>query len=92
MQAQVLRPAIKTLEIKGRLIYKEANRSWSILRFKKELINEFPQLREVTSKFSYRMTLHRESNALEKDIRRIKRNKEALPILMWIEKEKTIKD
>ena len=90
MESQILRPKRNTLEIKGKLSYGESNRSWNTLRFKKELLNEFPQLKEKLSKFSYKMVFYQEFNELEKVIRKFNRDGEAVPILLWLVKEKPI--
>jgi N-acetylglutamate synthase-like GNAT family acetyltransferase len=54
----------------------------------KELINEFSQLKEKRSVFSYKLAFYEEYKKLEKAIRRLKRNNEALPILLFLCKEK----
>ena len=84
MEAQILRPQRNVIEIKGKLIYTESIGAWNSIRFKKELINEFPQLKEKRSAFSYKMTFYQEYKELEKAIRKIKRDGEALPILLFL--------
>ena len=71
MEAQILRPQRNVIEIKGKLIYTESIGAWNSIRFKKELINEFPQLKEKRSAFSYKMTFYQEYKELEKAIRKI---------------------
>ena len=88
MEAQTLRPQKNAIEIKGRLSYSEGIRAWNIIRFKKELINEFPQLKEKRSAFSYKMIFYQNVKELEKALRKIKQDGEALPILLFLCKEK----
>ena len=89
MEAQTLRPQRNIIEIKGKLTYGESMGAWNSIRFKKELINEFPQLKEKRSAFSYKITFYQEYKELEKAIRKIKRDGEALPVLLWFVKEKS---
>jgi hypothetical protein len=58
------------------------------MRLGKEIIHEFPQLKERTSSFGYKMVLFHEYDDLEKSLRKLKREGEALPILLWLVKEK----
>jgi len=88
MEAQPLRPQRNAIEIKGKLTYSEGIRAWNSIRFKKELINEFSQLKEKRSAFSYKLAFYQEYKELEKAIGRLKRNNEALPILLFLCKEK----
>lgn len=78
----------RVINIKGKISYSEGAQSWSVLRFKKELLKEFFQLNEKRSKFSYKMSYYRTIEELEKIIKEIKKQKESsLPILMWLYRE-----
>ncbi len=88
MEEKVLRPQRNKLEIKGKLSYIESTHSWSLMSLRKPVIEEFPQLKERTSKFGYKMTFYHEYEQLEKFIRKLKKEGEALPILVWLVKEK----
>lgn len=89
MDAQTLRPRREKIELKGKLSYRESTGSWSVLRLGKELVSEFPQLKEKTSSFGYKLVFYHEYALLEKFIRKLKKDKEAVPILVWLVKEKT---
>ena len=89
MDAQILRPQRNKLEIKGKLSYLESTHSWSLMNLKKAVIEEFPQLKERVSVFGYKMVFYHEHDELEKFIRKLKRDGEALPILVWLVKEKS---
>ena len=89
MEAQILRPKRDKLEIKGKLSYLESTHSWSLMNLRKAVIEEFPQLKERVSAFGYKMVLFHEYDNLEKSIKKLKREGEAVPILMWLIKEKT---
>ena len=87
MEPKILQPIRKTLEIKGKIVYREADQSWNMLKLRKELIAEFPQLKEKRSKFSYQMLLHRSYEDLEKLIKKMKRKKLPFPMLLYFVKE-----
>ena len=83
----VLKPKHETLLIKGKLSYGEGNRTWNIIRFKKDLLLEFPQLKERREKFGYKMIMHRSFKELKKAIREIENKEEAIPIFLWFLRE-----
>ena len=90
MEAEILRPQRNKLEIKGKLSYLESTHSWSLMNLRKAVIEEFPQLKERVSAFGYKMVLYHKHDELEKFIRKLKREGEALPILVWLVKEKSV--
>jgi len=78
----------KELEIFGKISYKESLGLWSIIRLKKEIINEFPQLKEKRSRFGYKMNYYRDIAQLENVVKELKKNKDQpMPVLMWLYKE-----
>jgi hypothetical protein len=89
MEVQILRPVEKAIDLQGKILYHQCDRAWSLVRIRKDILNKFPQLREKRARFSYKMILHQNYNELEKAIRKLKRNKETLPILLFLYKEKT---
>ncbi len=76
------------IEIEGKMAYTESIGAWNVLRFKMDLINEFQKLKEKRSKFSYQIIYHRNFDDLEKMIRKLKRNKDTLPFLMFLYEDK----
>ena len=91
MEAKILQPSRNVLDIKGKIAYGDSSQSWSNIRLKKEIVDEFPTLREKSSKFSYNMLFYRNYNELEKAIRRMKRQKMPLPLLMFMIKEAVVR-
>ena len=87
MEPKILRPMHKAIEIIGKLSYEEGYRAWSTIRFKKRLINEFPDLEEKRAIFSYKMIFHRTPKELEKAVREMKKGDKPLPILLFLVKE-----
>ena len=49
-------------------------------------INEFRQLKEKRSKFNYRLLFYRDYEDFEKIVKQIIKNKEVIPMLIWLEK------
>lgn len=74
------------IDIDGKLIYNEGFQAWNTIRLKKEIFNEFPQLKEKRSKFSYNLKYFRTFEELLNAIKKMK-NEEVMPILMFLYKE-----
>ncbi|MBR9704652.1 hypothetical protein GOV12_04520 [Candidatus Pacearchaeota archaeon] len=76
------------VSVDGKIDYNEGLKAWSRIRLKKDLINEFPQLKERRSKFSFKIDVFRNQEELERAVKKLKNNKwEPLPVLMWFYKE-----
>jgi len=88
METKVLQPKKTTLNIKGRISYTEADQAWNMIKLKKELLNEFTDLKEKRSKFLYQMLFYRTYAELEKLVKKMKKEESALPILLFLEKER----
>lgn len=87
MEPRILQPIRKELEIKGKIVYREADQCWNMLKLKRELIAEFPQLKEKRSEFSYRMIYHRTYGDFEKALKKMKKENKPLPIILYLVKE-----
>ena len=74
------------INIEGKLAYGEGFQSWILIKIKKEIINEFPQLKEKRSLFSYKLIFHRTYEELFKAIKKLK-NDDVMPMLLWLCKE-----
>lgn len=90
METKVLQPKKSTLDIKGRISYTEADQAWNMIKLKKELLNEFSDLKEKRSKFAYQMLFYRTYAELEKLVKKMKKEESALPILLFLEKERSM--
>jgi len=91
MEQKILQPSRRVIDIKGKIAYGDSSQSWSNIRLKKEIIDEFPVLKEKRAKFSYNMLFYRDYNELEKALRRMRRQKMPLPLLMFMIKETEIR-
>ena len=74
------------IDIEGKLIYNEGFQAWNTIRLKKEIFNDFPQLKEKRSKFSYNMKYFRTYEELLKTIKDLKKEN-VMPILMFLYKD-----
>jgi hypothetical protein len=70
----------------GKVAYSESFQAWNTIRLKKELFEEFPQLREKRSKFSYQLVFCRSHEELLNKIKCLKKD-QVMPLLMWLYKE-----
>jgi len=87
MEPKTLRPSDKALDLKGNLYYRESLQAWNTIRFRKELINKFPELKEKRASFSYRIIFYQDYAKLEKAVREMKSEDKPLPILLFLVKE-----
>ena len=78
------------LEIEGKVAYGEGFQSWNLIRLKKEFIEEFPQLKEKRSSFSYKMVFCREYKQILKTLKNLSAEGEQMPVLMFLYREKEI--
>ena len=86
MDVKTLQPIHSIIKTEGNLSYGESVRGWNTIRLKKELINEFSTLKDRDARFRYKIIFYRSYPELEKAIRRMRRNKVAIPCLMFFEK------
>ena len=87
MDKRILTPR-NLIKINGKLSYSESLQSWNTIRFKKELVKEFPQLNEKRSKFSYKVIYYRNFSEFEKAVKDLKNQKsESLPLLLFLYKD-----
>ena len=74
------------IDVDGKLAYAEGFQCWNILRLKKEIVDEFPQLKEKRSAFSYRLIFFRTHEELLNSIKKLK-NEDVMPLILWMYKE-----
>lgn len=74
----------KIINVKGKMLYNESKQAWCNIKLKRELINEFPQLREKRSNFSYEMMFCRTADELKEILKKMEGDEEAMPIMMFL--------
>ncbi len=67
--------------IAGKIYYSESDRAWNVIRFKKELLDEFTDLCDRKSKFFYEMLLFYRFEQIERFIQKLKKEGKAPPML-----------
>ncbi len=87
-ELQVLRPVTPSICVKGIVSYTTNQGAWNLIRLKRKFLDKFPQLEDKKSKFSYKMIFHENQKDFEKELRKMKKSKDAIPILFFLYKEK----
>lgn len=78
-----LRPKNDILDINGKVSYSESSQAWNTIRFKRALLREFPQLREKSSYFGYKLVFYKSYEELENAVKSMKESEHPLPILLF---------
>lgn len=76
------------IDSEGKIAYSESFQAWNVLKLKKELFSEFPQLKEKRSKFSYKLIYFRDSKELKNEMTEFIKSGQGMPLLLWLFKEK----
>ena len=66
--------------MEGKLAYAEGFQSWNVIRLKKELFAEFPELKEKRSACLYRLAFFRSFKDLTNVVQKLK-NEEVMPMM-----------
>lgn len=77
----------QTIQINGKLSYKESLGSWNVIQLQKEIIDLFPQLREKRGAFGYTMFYNRSSNEAKKILEELEKQG-IVPIMLLLGKVK----
>ena len=77
-----------TVQITGKLSYKESLQAWNVIQLQKEIIDLFPQLREKRGAFGYTMYYNRSFKEARKIIDELEK-REVVPILLLLCKLKS---
>jgi len=72
-----------TLNIIGKMSYKESLQAWNVIQLRKEILTIFPQLKEKRSKFGYEMFYNRSSEELKKVMDDLEKQ-DLTPILLML--------
>ena len=83
----ILEPNSTPITIKGRISYNESEQAWNLLRLKKEVIFEFPHLKQKRGSFCYIMKLHKSLNELKKELEDAKKLN-VIPIILYLGKDR----
>jgi len=84
-----LSPIKETVEIKGKLFYSDSDQAWNLIRIKKELLHEFPHLKEKDIEgLVYYMKLYRNYGELKQFVESLEKSSATIPIVLFIGQEK----
>lgn len=81
-------PLNQAPEIIGKLFYSESDQAWSMIRFKKEILQKFPQLKEKQGSFCYKMKMFSSHEELKEAINTLKKTSESVPLLLFLCKKR----
>jgi hypothetical protein len=84
---KILKPSTVPIELEGKMTYNEHQRAWGILRLRKEILSEFPELRERNEKIRYKILFSRDFSKLDEQIALVKKTIGVSPLLVWFVKE-----
>jgi len=60
----------RIINVKGKVHYSESGQAWNTIKLKTEFLNEFQQLKEKRSKFSYEMIFGRTEDEMVEAIKK----------------------
>ena len=83
---QILKPIRKSFTVNGAISYNDMARCCNIIRLKKRIIEQFPDLRMKEGIF-YKVEILFSYEELEARIKDIKQNKKGIPLLLSLYKE-----
>lgn len=88
---EILSPTKETLKIKGKISYNESDQAFTLLKFRKEVVNEYPHLKEKNSPFEfvYLMKLHRTYQDLKREIELLEKEEKPIPFMLSLGVEKS---
>lgn len=69
MDEKILQPSRTFIDLRGKIAYGDSSQSWSNIRLKRDIVNEFPELKNKKASFSYRMQFYRSYNDLVQAIK-----------------------
>jgi hypothetical protein len=81
-------PRREPVKIKGNLLYNESAQTWNIIRLKKEVLNEFPELKDKRGSFLYTMIIPRSEKEIDQQFIDMLKSKKVFPIFLSFSKIK----
>jgi hypothetical protein len=87
MNPTAIRPYDDTLDVMGHVAYDGNYGAWNTIRLKKEVLQEFPQLKEKLAKIRYKLLFYKNHQEFIIAAKKMQENNEPLPILLFFYKE-----
>jgi len=79
-----LTPKPKPLIVDGTISYSESSRARNVIRLKKQIINEFEDLKDRNKDINYKLEYYRNFDKLQARIDKLANNQEGIPFLLFI--------
>lgn len=86
-EGSLLVPRQEPVHIEGKLLYCEGDGAWNMIRLKKEVLYEFPELKNKRASLNYKMVIPRTPDKIKDFLEELKKSSSVVPILLFFEKE-----
>ena len=83
----ILQPFKQVVISTGSMVYDSSLHAWNTVRLKREIVSEFPELKNRSFKTKYTMTVFHSYELLEREIADIVNKKKPIPVLLFFEQE-----
>ena len=70
----------------GKLSYHESMHAWAVLRFKKEFLDEFRDLKDKAMQFGYKLMMFYDYDQINSCLQKAREEGVEPPVLLWIER------
>lgn len=80
----MLTPWTGNLVCEGKITYSERSRAWSVIRLHKDILNEFPTLKNRRAKLSFMIEHVRTVENLKAKVKEIERANSGIPLLLYL--------
>lgn len=77
----------QVITVEGKVHYSESSQAWSTIKLKNEFLNEFNQLKEKRSKFSYELVFSRTEEEMVDLLKKAMKEGKIRPVLMFLYKD-----
>jgi hypothetical protein len=84
----LLSPMRDLVEITGPMTYNESAQAWNIIRLRKDILHEFPDLKDKRTLFNYKLIIPRNPQAIKKLMEESSKSQNVLPIFLSFSKVK----
>lgn len=84
----LLSPMRDLVEITGPMTYNESAQAWNIIRLRKDILHEFPELKDKRALFNYKLIIPRNPQAIKKLMEETSKSQNVFPILLSFSKVK----
>ncbi len=82
-----LRPYDDVLDVTGHVSYSDSYGAWNTIRLKRDVLREFPQLKEKSAKIRYKLIFYKNYQEFVESVDKMQENNEPLPMLLYFYKE-----